>query len=193
MGTENSVLRKRALEALKDNWTTAIIGSIIFGLLMGVSGTIGLSIIIGGPLYLGYAYFNLAIVRKEKIEFDLIFKGFDNFVNTLVAYLLVAIFTMLWALLLIIPGIIKGISYSMTFFILADNPDMKPMDAIDKSMEMMNGYKMKYFLLSLLFSLLIILSIILAFIPLIWLIPYMSATYAAFYEDIKDKAVMIEA
>ncbi len=191
MGTDNSVLRKRALDAISGNWGIAIAGFLIYGILQ--SAVPGLALIIGGPLTLGIAYFSLAFIRKEKIELESIFKGFDRFGDSLLAYLLIAIFTFLWTLLLVIPGIIKGISYSMTFFILADNPDMKAMDAIDRSMEIMYGYKMKYFLLSLLFFVLIVLSSILLFIPLLWLIPYMYVTYAAFYEDIKDKAILINA
>ena len=192
MGTENSVLRKQALEAISGNWGIAIAGFLIFTVLLGAGGGTGLTIILGGPLYLGAAYFALAFVRKEKVEFELLFKGFNNFGNSLFAYLLTVIFTMLWLLLFIIPGIIKGISYSMTFFIMADNPDIKAMDAIDKSMAMMNGYKMKYFLLSLLFGILILLSGLLLFIPLLWLMPYIYISYAEFYEDIKGKAILIE-
>jgi len=192
MGTENSILRKQALEAISGNWGIAIAGFLIFNVLLGAGGGIGLTIFIGGPLYLGSAYFSLAFVRKEKIEFDLLFKGFNNFGNSLLAYLFKVLFIVLWSLLLIVPGIIKAISYSMTFFIMADNPEIKPMDAIEKSMAMMNGYKMKYFLLTLLFGILIILSAILLFIPLLWLIPYMYISYAEFYEDIKNKAILIE-
>lgn len=191
MGTDNGILRQRALEKIKGNWGIAIAGFLIFGLLQGAGGGSGLTIIIGGPLYLGMSYFAIAFVRRQPIEFELLFKGFNNFGNSLFAYLLTLIFTLLWFLLLIVPGIIKGISYSMTFFILADNPEMKAMDAIDKSMEMMNGYKMKYFLLTLLFVILILLSSILLFIPLLWLIPYIYITYAEFYEDIKDKPTLI--
>jgi uncharacterized membrane protein len=191
MGTENSELRKRALEAIKGNWTTAIVGFVIYELLSGAGGGTGIILIIGGPLTLGMTFFSLAFVRKEQIEYDLLFKGFNNFGNSLLAYLFVTFFTMLWTLLLIIPGIIKGISYSMTFFIMADNPEIKPMDAIDKSMEMMHGYKMKFFMLNLLFFILVLLSGILLFIPLFWLIPYMYITYAEFYEDIKNKPILI--
>jgi len=199
MSTENSVLRKQALESLRGNWVIAIVTFIIWGILTSVGISIGegsgsiITTIIGGPLAIGIATFTLALSRGQKVEIDLLFVGFKNFVDALVAYLLIVIFTFGWLLLLIVPGIIKGISYSMTFFIMSDDNSIKPMDAIDKSMAMMDGYKMKYFLLSLLFFGLIILSSLLLFIPLLWLIPYMYVTYAKFYEDIKDNPVLIEA
>ncbi|MDB4205260.1 DUF975 family protein [Polaribacter sp.] len=61
------------------------------------------------------------------------------------------LFTFLWTLLLIIPGIIAVLSYSMTFYILADNNSIGAMEAIDKSKKMMDGYKWKYFCLGLRF------------------------------------------
>jgi uncharacterized membrane protein len=193
MGTENSILRKQALEVIKGNWTTAIIGFVIYDFLTTIGSGSGIVLIIGGPLTLGMSYFSLAFVRRKKVEYDLLFKGFNNFGNSLLAFLFQSFFIVMWSLLLIIPGIIKSISYSMTFFIMADIPNIKPMDAIDMSMEMMDGYKMKYFLLTLFFSLLIILSGILMFIPLFWIIPYMYITYAEFYEDIKGNTILIRS
>ncbi|MCK5782575.1 MAG: DUF975 family protein [Flavobacteriales bacterium] len=198
MGTENSILRKQALESLKGNWVMAILIFFVWGLFMSIGGTVEegkggvIALIIGGPLSFGMAKVSLAYSRGYKVELEMLFDGFKNFVNTFLAYLLISVFTMLWLLLLIVPGIIKGISYSMTFFIMNDEPELKAMEAIDKSMAMMNGYKMKYFLLLLLFFVLMILSALLAFIPLLWLIPYMYVTFAKFYEDIKDKPILID-
>jgi len=96
------------------------------------------------------------------------------------------IFTVLWTLLLIIPGIIAAISYSMTFFIMADDDSIDAMAAIDKSKAMMNGYKMKYFRMNLRFlgwSLLCFLTLGIGFL---WLIPYMYVSYVKFYDDIKN-------
>ena len=60
-------------------------------------------------------------------------------------------FTILWSLLLVIPGIIKSYSYAMTSFILKDEPEMKNNAAIEKSMAMMENNKMKLFMLDLSF------------------------------------------
>ncbi|MEN8138451.1 MAG: DUF975 family protein [Bacteroidota bacterium] len=198
MATENRDLRNQALESLKGNWVIAIVTFLIVFILTGGAGGIEegkggiISVIIAGPLAVGVATFSLALSRGQKADIEMVFVGFKNFVNALIAYLLVVIFTFGWLLLLIVPGIIKAISYSMTFFIMAEDDSIKPMDAIDKSMAMMDGYKMKYFLLSLLFLVFILLSAILLFIPLLWLVPYMHVTYAKFYDDIKYNPAMIE-
>jgi uncharacterized membrane protein len=99
--------------------------------------------------------------------------------------LLKAIYLILWTLLLIIPGIIKSYSYAMTEFILKDNPEMKNNAAIEKSMAMMQGKKMKLFLLDLSFIGWIILAILTLGLGFVLLVPYMYTARAAFYEDLK--------
>ena len=100
------------------------------------------------------------------------------------------LFTFLWTLLLIIPGIIAVLSYSMTFYILADDNSIGAMEAIDKSKKMMDGYKWKYFCLGLRFigwSLLCILTLGIGFL---WLLPYMQVSVVKFYDDIKENHIM---
>ena len=65
-----------------------------------------------------------------------LFKGFTVFKKVFISYLLIIIFTLLWTLLFIIPGIIATISYAMTFYILADNNDISGQDALKKSKEL---------------------------------------------------------
>ena len=94
-------------------------------------------------------------------------------------------FTILWSLLLVIPGIIKSYSYAMTSFILKDEPEMKNNAAIEKSMAMMEGSKMKLFMLDLSFIGWAILCIFTLGIGLLFLQPYVAISRAAFYEDLK--------
>ena len=99
------------------------------------------SIIIAGPIAAGLAVIQLSVLRGEKVEFGDMFKGFNNFGTNCGAGVLVTIYIFLWSLLLYIPGIVKAYSYSMTFFILADHPEMKANDAIKASQAMMKGRK----------------------------------------------------
>ena len=87
--------------------------------------------------------------------------------------------------MLIIPGIIKALSYSLAPFILADNPEFSANQAIDQSMKMMKGHKMDLFLMMLGYMGLIMLSILALGIPLLWLAPYYQAVLAKFYEEVK--------
>ena len=87
--------------------------------------------------------------------------------------ILIAIFTFLWSLLFIIPGIVKAYSYAMTPYIVHDNPEMPVRECIRQSQRMMKGYKMKLFLLDLSFIGWILLGIFSFGIGLLWVLPYM--------------------
>ena len=76
---------------------------------------------------------------------------FGDYARYLIGIVLLVICTFLWSLLLFIPGIIKGISYSMTYYMMRENPGMSGEQAIQRSMAMMRGHKMQYFLLFLSF------------------------------------------
>ena len=88
-------------------------------------------------------------------------------------------------LLLIIPGFIYAIAYSQAFYILADEPKTDPLVCIRKSKEMMDGYKMKYFLLQLSFLGWALLCILTLGIGFLWLVPYIQVSNAIFHDDIK--------
>lgn len=180
--TSNKELMAGARQSLKGNWTLAVLAYLIAGLLSGLGGGIGL--IIGGPIMVGAAIFTLNIVRKKDLDLAQLFDGFKKFVEALLAYLLVFIFTFLWTLLFIIPGIIAAISYSQTFYILAEE-EISAMDAVKKSKQMMQGNKWKYFCLGWRFFGWMILAILTLGIGLLWLIPYMQVSYANFYLDLK--------
>ena len=193
MKTENLVLMQMARKSLKDKWGLAIGTFVVYMLIIGAIQTtteffplVGLLLLaISGPMALGIAIFSINISRNQDARLEQIFQGFNNFNTSLGAYLLMLLFTFLWTLLLIIPGIIAVLSYSMTFYILADDNSIGAMEVIDKSKKMMDGYKWKYFCLGLRFigwSLLCILTLGIGFL---WLLPYMQVSMVKFYDDIK--------
>jgi len=194
MSTPNSELMQISKESLSGKWGLAIgtflIYFLIIAALEGATKNYDfisiITLIVSGPLTLGIAIFSLNISRDKEAKTGDLFEGFQNFGTAIGAYLLVLLFTALWTLLLIIPGIIAAISYSMTFFIIAENPEIKPMEAIDKSKEMMDGYKLKYFYLSLRLFGLALLCILTLGIGFLWLIPYANICFAKFYDDIKE-------
>ena len=93
---------------------------------------------------------------------------------------------MLWLLLLVIPGIIKSISYTQILRVKKDNPEMKALDCINESKYLMEGYKMEYFVLRLSFIGWSLLSVFTLGILGFWLLPYMETTYAEFYDKLKE-------
>ena len=137
----------------------------------------------------GYSYFNLRVYRGENGDIaQAAAVGFNDYGRSLVGILWMYLFTFLWSLLFIIPGIIKAIAYSMTPFILADREDVDAKDALVLSMEMTNGYKAEIFVLMLSFIGWWILSALtFGILAIFYTGPYMSASLAGIYEELKDK------
>ncbi len=144
-----------------------------------------LSILFFAPLAVGLAYCFLGIAQGKRIFISDLFSGFNQYGRALCTYLLTLIFTILWTLLLIIPGLIKSYAYSMTFFIINDDPQIGANEAIERSMQMMDGYKWKLFCLHLRFLGWIILGVLSLGFGLLWVYPYILTAMAHFYEDRK--------
>ena len=119
---------------------------VLFTLIMLVSCvTVVGPFIIFGPMYLGFHRSILQLVRTRKVKVSTLFSGFKDFGVAFRAGWLWGIKIFLWSLLLIVPGIIAAIRYSMTFFILADNPNITAREAINKSKGMIEGRKYEFF------------------------------------------------
>jgi uncharacterized membrane protein len=188
-----SNFKNRALAQLKGNWTQAVLLSLVYNIIAGVvvslSSFLYVTQIFIIPMGLGLSIIYLQFYRGEKDDiipklFDPYKKEFSRFFTT---GLLVYVYTALWTLLLFVPGIIKAISYSMTPFILKDNPELKNNACIELSMEMMKGKKWKFFLLQLSFIGWILLAMLTLGIGMFWVEPYIYVTKAAFYEEIKEE------
>ncbi|MBZ9608758.1 DUF975 family protein [Clostridium estertheticum] len=143
-------------------------------------------LIIGGPITFGVSMFFLKLIRKTNAKIEDVFMGFKYFGKTFLLNLLMGIFILLWTLLLIIPGIIASFSYSMAYYILIDNPELTSLEAINRSKEMMNGYKGKLFCLYLSFAGWFILCLVTLGIGFIWLEPYIQTSTAVFYQGLKS-------
>ena len=98
---------------------------------------------------------------------------------------MVTLYTLFWGLLLIIPGIIKSLAYSMTYFISKDHPEYSIDECIEASKRMMDGHKGELFVLYLSFIGWFLLGILTLGIGYLWLIPYMDTTIAHYYEELK--------
>lgn len=191
--TENAVLMQQARESLAGKWNIAVGTTAVYGLISIISSLLKgpgrlIPLLISGPLIVGMATFALSISRNKEAHLEQIFTGFKKYGRSLAAYLLVIMFVILWMFLLIIPGIIAAISYSLTYFILVDDEMISAHDAIRKSKKMMYGYKWKFFRLEMRFVGWAILSICTLGIGFLWLIPYIQVTMAKFYDEVKTSS-----
>ncbi len=197
--TSNEDLMTKALKSLIGKWGIAIGAWLVFFILTefqigwewqgddGGDYKVGLkiiSLIIGGPLSLGYTTLILFISRNQKPDFAILFSGFKRFVVSFAAYLLMSIFIILWLLLLIIPGIIACLRYSQTFYILSEDENIGPLEAISKSKEIMAGNNWKLFCLYFRFIGWFILCIVTLGFAGLYVGPYLSQSCANFYNDL---------
>ena len=186
---ENSVLRAEAREALANKWGMAAVVTFVYVAIACVLGWIPkvsflVSLLVVVPLSYGFNILFLGVFRGNEVQLERIFDGFKDYGRVLGTMLLVGVYTFLWTLLLIVPGIIKAYSYMLTPYILKERPELKFNEAINESMRLMGGNKMKLFLLDLSFFGWYLLCILTLGIGLCWLNPYVCTSHAAFYEDI---------
>lgn len=182
-----SELKDNALATLHGWWGQAVVITLIYAIIAGGAASLVLilCLLVTLPLEYSFSVIFLEKVRGKKVQIGNLFEGFNDFGRIFLTLLLRDVYIFLWSLLLIIPGIIKSISYSQTTFILKDHPELSYNGAIDRSMEMMVGHKMDYFLLCLSFIGWILLAILTMGIGNLWLLPYIRTTLANFYEELK--------
>ncbi|MBO4674986.1 MAG: DUF975 family protein [Elusimicrobiaceae bacterium] len=208
---DTAQIKQTAWDKLKGKWVPACLGFIIYLLIyIGLDipalcveeGTTGYALYnaIWGPIVwlitsilgIGVIAFYYDIVCDKNPAYKRLFTGFTNgfiyAINVFCTQLLMGIFIFLWSLLLIVPGIMKGFSYSMSLYILVDHPEYSPLEAIKKSKEMMYGHRMELFVLILRFIPWILLGIITLFIGFIWVTPYISTACCEFYLQLKQKS-----
>ncbi|MFJ8261042.1 DUF975 family protein [Rummeliibacillus sp. NPDC094406] len=218
-----SEIKRQSLESLKGNWGLGVLLSFIMFLFCYTLPSIVEIIISGGfnqyekptglrfisiiisilqiPFSIGVYWFYLSLVRKNNPQISNVFSIYKDGKTSLKLIgtsILQGIFVFLWSLLLIIPGIIKSLAYSQTFYLLRDHPEYTILEAITESRRRMDGFKWKYFLLGLSFIGWGILCLFTLGIGFLWLVPYVSTAMATFYNgviysqeaDTSDKAII---
>ncbi len=182
-----SQLKTEAKAALSGKWGMAIAVVIINSLIIGALSSTAIGGLLNGCFAFGLFAAYLSLIRTKEMRLETLFSGFENFGTTLLAGILQAIFTFLWSLLFVIPGIVKSYSYAMTYYIMKDNPNLSANDAITESRKMMNGHKMDLFLLDLSFIGWMILTVLTFGLLSLYVVPYQHAAKAAFYESLKNQ------
>lgn len=139
------------------------------------------------PVALGFAnaFRRLVVDKDNNLLYNTVHIAFSNYWHKVWGQLLKDIFIALWSLLFLIPGIVKIYSYSMTEYILEENPELSANEAIDRSRFMMRGHKFDLFWLQLSLIGWFFLCILTGGIGFLWLEPYYHCAKAAFYEEVK--------
>lgn len=185
----SSELRAQAWSALSGKWGMVVVATLVYMVICGVISLIPYvssiaALLVSLPLAYGFTIMLLNVVRGRDVELNTLGEGFKDCGRILGTMLLSSVYQFLWMLLLIIPGVIKGYSYALTPYLLKDHPELKFNAAIEESMRLMSGNKMRLFLLDLSFIGWFLLGLITFGIAFLWITPYWNTARAAFYEDL---------
>ena len=195
-------LKAKAKEQIKGEIGVLFVITLIISIVSGVAGwvlgkipvvgSLAAAIIVTPAFALSTFRIYLNLFNGKAPEAKDAFSGFDDFWSAFKVNFLVGLFTFLWSLLFVIPGIVKGISYSMSMYILAENKGKPALECINESKAMTEGHKMELFVLSLSFIGWIWLTALTLGIASIWVIPYMQATMTNAYQSLKLAAPVVE-
>lgn len=186
VGVENR-MNSDTLERFRHMMDTEVFRFFLL-IMIGISSIITvytiLVFIIGGAIEMGQITFFTGLVERRRVAVSDLFSQFHLFGKALGLRIVTTFFVSLWSMLFVIPGIVAAFRYAMAPYIMAENPDVGIMEAIDLSKEMMRGNKGRLFWLMLSFIGWIWLGVITGGIGLLWVMPYEEAAIAAFYLDI---------
>lgn len=194
-------LKARAKQQIKGKIGILFAITLIIGLISGVAGAVlsffplgslAVAIIITPAFALSLIRVYVNLFGGKTPEAKDAFSGFDDFWSAFKVTFLVGLYTFLWSLLFVIPGIIKAYAYSMSLYILAENKGKSARECINESKAMTEGHKMELFVLELSFFGWGLLTAITFGIAGIWVVPYMSATFTNAYYSLKPAAPVVD-
>ncbi|MGN1305991.1 MAG: DUF975 family protein [Oscillospiraceae bacterium] len=162
----------------------------LVGIFMGLV-SIAVSLLFTSIISMGTTTWFHRSIKTEGLKMEEMFWTFkEDYGGNVLLVFLIGLYTFLWSLLLFVPGIVKGYSYSLALYIKSENPNIKPDKAIDLSKKMTNGRKMDLFVLDLSYIGWFILSALtFNILGVLYVIPYYNAAKAFAYEEIKEEAL----
>lgn len=142
------------------------------------------------PLYIGFISYILSLTREEEVSLTDIFQDYKKIGLIVVTLIISYVFIIFGYILLIIPGIMIAFSLVMVGYLLADSKETSISEArniIRESIEMMNGYKLDYFIFELSFIGWYFLGAITFGIAYIYVVPYFTFANTLYYQRLKEK------
>ena len=181
----------------KNAWMVALAACLLIALIQTAAGSVlpGIGmILVLGPLEYSKRYMFLKQARDgQPMQLGDMFRGFqDDFGGTLLIGFLTGLFTALWSLLFVIPGIVKYYAYSMAYYVKADHPDYNWKACVDESRRLMNGHKWEKFVQDLSFIGWSLVGSLCLGVGTLWVTPYVYATEAQFYDYVRRCADYID-
>ena len=170
--------------------SSLLVGTFIVIFILTLLAILALRIFVGYALEVGGRRYFLQAAQDDA---DLNYLGYcfnkDRYKNIILTMFIKDLYNFLWFLLLIIPGIIKYYAYRMVPYILSDNPNIGVGRAIELSNKMTKGSKFKMWILDISFIGWYILGLLAFFIGTIFVLPYVNATNAELYIELRRIAL----
>lgn len=192
-------LKQSAKDLIRNKWFSifialliiAVVGSIVTVLTSAILFVFAaiVSLIISCIMNLSALNFIIHFIKTSETDYNKLYKynvDFNGLIRLFGVYILTAIFTLLWSLLFIIPGIIKSYAYRYALVIAMEEPDLSVTQCITKSQELMHGYKFEAFVFDLSFIGWGLLTALTFGILSIWVAPYYLTSFMLFYYTVKD-------
>ena len=135
-------------------------------------------------------FYRLYKHQTERVE-NTVARMTERYLTKTGGYLWMGLLTFLWGLLFMVPGIVMGIGYSMTPYILDDCPHVRAMDAAKISYKITRGYKMDLFVAALSFLGWELLSACTCgILEVLFVGPYRELTFGGIYQELKKEALL---
>jgi uncharacterized membrane protein len=191
---EIKALAKEQFKAQRGTGILIVLLLVVIGAVCGgasvivVGGIAGIFVI--PVIIIGANYSFIKIYNGEKTELSDLFSKFnDKFLRCVGGYWWMALFTWLWSMCLFVPGIIKGLSYMMTPYIIAEYPNVPAKEALKFSMRMTKGHKGELFVTILSFIGWMMLSgLTFGILLVVHVGPYMQTTWAGYFMELREEA-----
>lgn len=161
-----------------------LILGLIFAVIVGVAATtaIGQFLVIG-PLSVGFYLIIFKRMRGEELNVGDIAKGFNHFVPSVLANILISAFVAIGLALCIIPGLLIAALYLFTYaFILEQKLDF--WEAMEASRKVLKDHLFEMTIFVLLLGLINFVGVLLCGIGVIFTIPLTTAATAIAYDDL---------
>lgn len=198
----NYSLKRASQDALHGNWWPVIGMAVLYMVIISVPSYIGpwdgtislewqglglLLFFLLAPVMFGWEWMMLDLARGGVPSIRTMFRPFgDDYLRYVWVHVLLAVFTLLWTLLLVVPGVVKVFSYSLTPYLLRDRPELTPLQAITESRRLMDGNKRTALKLVLSFVGWWLLVLITFGLAVLYVQPYFSGAYAQLYLRITE-------
>lgn len=190
-GDESLTIDNEPNNIVKDTFGDAIISIFIGSAVVVLIITLLIKLFIAYPIQVGTKNYFMGI-RKEDKPIGSILCAYKSgkLKNTVITMFMMNLFTFLWTLLLLIPGIVKSYEYRMIPYILSENPNISRQRAFEITKDMMNGNKWEVFVLDLSFIGWYILSALtVGILSIFYVNPYVESTNAELYAHLREEAL----